>query len=133
MTNSHPNVVAVREAFEAADRGDASKIIDLFSDDFTVAAWKIEGGQRLLDKGEYFQAMAIVGKLDVCKTELVDAHTIGDDIVAGVFRCDRQLGDIKTVTDILIAFRFKDGKVDRAAEVCSLDFEKFWAATGITE
>lgn len=132
-TTTHPYVVAVQEAFEEAEAGDPTKLVDLFAEDFQVAAWDLKGGQRLLNKGEYLQAMGIVLKLDECKTSVVDARMIGEDIVAATCRCYRRLGENETTTDILIAFRFTDGKVTRSAEVCSIAFEKFWAGTGITE
>ena len=133
MADEHPNIVSVREAFEEADAGDPTKLVDLFSDDFTVAAWRIEGGQRLLNKTEYLNAMTIVAKLDEARSQFVGALAIGPDIVASTFRCYRRLGGLETTTDVLVGFRFKDGKVDRCAEICSHEFEQFWAATGIVE
>jgi ketosteroid isomerase-like protein len=128
------NVAAVKEAYEAAKAGDASKLLDLWHDDITISTWTLHGGnQRILTKADALGAFGVVAKLDACGDEVVQATPIGDDIVSTVNKIHRKFGEHELVTHIGCMYRFKDGKIYRMAEVCPSEFEEFWDATGIEE
>jgi ketosteroid isomerase-like protein len=128
------NVTAIKEAYEAASAGDASKLLDLWHDDITICTWTLHGGnQRILTKQDALGAFGVVAKLDGVHDEVIEATPIGDDIVSTVNRIFRKYGDQELTTEIGCLFRFKDGKIYRMAEVCPQDFEEFWDATGLDE
>jgi hypothetical protein len=128
------NVAAIKEAYEAANAGDASKLLDLWDDDVTICTWTLHGGnQRILTKQEAIGAFGVVAKLDGVKDEVLSATPIGDDIVSTVNRVYRKYGDLELSTEIGCMYRFKGDKVYRMAEVCPRDFEEFWDASGLDD
>lgn len=126
------NDTLLREAFAAAGQGDASKLVDLYSDDFVWAGWNLEGGQQLYTKSEFLAALGVLAKLDEAATEVVATETVSDDIVVATVRAYRRLGDTVLDTNIVMVHRFTDGRVTGGADVCPRAFEEFWTKTGIT-
>ncbi|MGH8999070.1 MAG: nuclear transport factor 2 family protein [Acidimicrobiia bacterium] len=97
MTTQEQNIAAVRGAYDAANQGDASKLIDLWHEDVTICTWTLHGGkQRILTKSEALGAFGVVAKLDGVQSTIIEANAIGDDIVSTVVRCYRRFGDIET-------------------------------------
>ena len=134
MGRKESNVAAIKEAYEAANAGDASKLLDLWHDDVTICTWTLRGGnQRILTKSEAIGAFGVVAKLDGVRDEVLSATPIGEDIVSTVNRVHRKFGDLELNTEIGCMYRFKGDKVYRMAEVCPADFEEFWDATGLED
>lgn len=85
MTTQEQNIAAVRGAYDAANQGDASKLIDLWHEDVTICTWTLHGGkQRILTKSEALGAFGVVAKLDGVQSTIIEANAIGDDIVSTV-------------------------------------------------
>jgi Ketosteroid isomerase-related protein len=129
---STTNDALLREAFEAAEKGDASKLVNLYSDDFVWAGWNLEGGQQVYTKDEFLSALGVLAKLDDAATDIVGTETVADDIVIAKVRAYRRLGDTTLDTTIVMVHRFTDGKVTGGADVCPAAFENFWTTVGIT-
>lgn len=123
---------ALREAFDAAGRGDPGPLVALYADDFVWAGWNLEGGQQIYTKSEFLAALGVLAKLDEAATEIISTETVSDDIVIAKVRAYRRLGGGVLDTTIVMVHRFTDGKVTGGADVCPAVFEDFWRKTGIT-
>src|SRR5438093_5985415 len=79
MAEEHPNVQAVRQGFEAMDRGDTNWMMDHMADDIV---WRIGGKSKVA--GEYRGKDAVTAMLaqqmPVYQTAKVDVHdVVGND------------------------------------------------------
>jgi ketosteroid isomerase-like protein len=128
--SAHETVL--REAFDAAGRGDPGPLVDLYADDFVWAGWNLAGGQQIYSKTEFLEALGVLAKLDEAATEIVSTETVSDDIVIAKVRAYRRLGEHVLDTTIVMVHRFTGGKVTGGADVCPAAFEEFWRQTGIT-
>ena len=130
--NETAHETALRDAFDAAGKGDASKLVDLYSDDFVWAGWNLEGGQQVYTKNEFLAALGVLAKMDEAATEVVGTETVSDDIVIAKVRAYRRHGEHVLDTTIVMVHRFTGDKVTGGADVCPAAFDAFWKATGIT-
>lgn len=126
------NDTLLREAFDAAGKGDATKLVDLYSDDFVWAGWNLEGGQQIYTKNEFLAALGVLANMDEAATDIIDTETVAEDIVIAKVRAYRKLGDTVLDTTIVMVHRFTNGKVTGGADVCPAVFENFWKTVGIT-
>ena len=70
------NAENLTAAFAAADKGDASLLVDLYADDMTWAGFQADGTQTVFTKGSFLEAFGILAKLD---EEVASDKAGGDD------------------------------------------------------
>lgn len=122
---------ALTAAFAAADAGDPTPLVNLYSDDMTWAGFTTDGTQRVYTKGEFLEAFGILAKLDEARNEVVRTDVTPEGVVTAWVRAYRRLGDEALDFTMVMAHQFVDGKVTRGADVCPPSFAEFWRRTGL--
>lgn len=126
------NVEALKNAFSAADAGDAGPLVALYSDDLSWAGFTLAGTQTVYTKASFLEAFGVLAKLDASSNEVLDATETAEGIVTATLRLYRRLGDRTLDVQAVFTHRFVDGKVTHGSDVVPPQFEAFWAETGLS-
>lgn len=128
---SHGNIEILKNAFAAADAGDAGPLVAMYDDDLSWAGFTLVGTQTVYDKGSFLEAFGILAKLDESANEVLDATETPEGIVTATLRLYRRLGERTLDVQAVFTHRFVDGKVTHGSDMVPAEFERFWAATGL--
>lgn len=126
------NVEALKNAFAAADAGDAGPLVALYDDNLSWAGFTLEGTQTVYTKQSFLDAFGVLAKLDESANEVLEATETPEGIVTATLRLYRRLGDKSLDVQGVFTHRFVDGKVTHGSDVVPPEFERFWAETGIS-
>ncbi|HEY9562337.1 MAG TPA: hypothetical protein VIR30_01090 [Nocardioides sp.] len=126
------NIDALKNAFAAADAGDAGPLVALYDDNLSWAGFTLEGTQTVYTKGSFLEAFGVLAKLDESANEVLEATETPEGIVTATLRLYRRLGDKSLDVQGVFTHRFVDGKVTHGSDVVPAEFEKFWAETGLS-
>ncbi len=126
------NADALTAAFAAADKGDATLLVNLYADHMTWAGLTLDGPQRVYTKPEFLAAFGILAELDESANEVVRTDETDEGLVTAWVRAYRKLGSESLDITMVMTHQFVDGKVTRGADVCPPSFARFWATTGLS-
>ncbi|MDT0203250.1 hypothetical protein [Nocardioides sp. AE5] len=126
------NIDALKNAFAAADAGDAGPLVALYDDNMSWAGFTLEGTQTVYTKASFLEAFGVLAKLDASANEVLEATETPEGIVTATLRLYRKLGDKELDVQGVFTHRFVDGKVTAGSDVVPPEFEKFWAETGLS-
>src|SRR3546814_12963138 len=87
------NIDALKNAFAAADAGDAGPLVALYDDNLSWAGFTLEGTQTVYTKGSFLEAFGVLTKLDESANEVLEATETPEGIVTATLRLYRRLGD----------------------------------------
>ena len=114
--NEHPNVAAVRNGYDAFNKGDTDTLIELFDED---VVWHVPGRSTIA--GDYrgrVATMAYFGRLDELTAGSYQAElqiAVGDaEHVVSIDRSSATSGAARYDENELVVFRFRDGRVVEA-------------------
>jgi ketosteroid isomerase-like protein len=125
------NAQNLTDAFAAADKGDASLLVDLYGDDMTWAGFKADGTQTVYTKGSFLEGFGILAHLDEAKNEVVRTEETPEGLVIAWIRAYRRKGDDILDFTLVMVHQFVDGKVVRGADMCPPSFGEFWTRLGL--
>lgn len=130
-TDNRTNAETLSAAFAAADAGDPVPLVQLFDDRMTWAGFTFAGTQTVYSKDEFLAAFGILAKLDESKNEVLSAQETEDGLVTALLRAYRRLGDDELDIQMVMTFRFVDGRITRGTDMVPPSFEAFWERTGL--
>lgn len=125
------NAENLTAAFAAADKGDASLLVDLYADDMTWAGFQADGTQTVFTKGSFLEAFGILAKLDEARNEVVRTEETPEGLVIAWIQAYRRKGDDVLDFTLVMVHQFVDGKVTRGADVCPPSFGEYWKRLGL--
>ncbi|MFS3128845.1 hypothetical protein ACLM5J_10620 [Nocardioides sp. Bht2] len=126
------NIKALKDAFAAADAGDAGPLVALYDDNLSWAGFTLAGTQTVYTKGSFLEAFGVLAKLDESANEVLAATETPEGIVTATLRLYRRLGERELDVQAVFTHRFVDGKVTHGSDVVPAAFEQFWAETGLS-
>ncbi|WP_433502550.1 nuclear transport factor 2 family protein [Pseudonocardia halophobica] len=125
------NADNLTEAFAAADKGDASLLVDLYADDMTWAGFKADGTQTVYTKASFLEGFGILAHLDEARNEVVRTEETPEGLVIAWIRAYRRKGDDVLDFTLVMVHQFVDGKVTRGADVAPPSFGEYWTRLGL--
>src|SRR3546814_14931516 len=75
------NIDALKNAFAAADAGDAGPLVALYDDNLSWAGFTLEATQTVYTKGSFLEAFGVLANLDESATEVLEATETPQGIV----------------------------------------------------
>ncbi|WP_110205177.1 nuclear transport factor 2 family protein [Nocardioides daejeonensis] len=125
------NIESLKNAFSAADAGDAGPLVALYDDNLSWAGFTLEGTQTVYTKASFLEAFGVLAKLDESANQVLDATETPEGIVTATLRLYRRLGEKELDVQGVFTHRFVDGKVTHGSDVVPAEFDRFWAETGL--
>lgn len=130
--SDHPNVVLLRQGFDALASGDINAVLNMYSPDL-----KWHGGNEFGTPTDFESRDDFFGMFmrsfelnDESTMELVDAIPVGDSLVTAHVRAHRRSRDTQQVADFdfVMAFRVENGQVTHGVDLLDRDAEDYFAA-----
>jgi len=110
------------------DDGDFAPLNALFADSYTWGGWNVDDRQYVFTQDEFAQALKILDTMDASSHKLTNIWSIGDDIVLCEIDAFRKYQDLEFKGKMVNFFRFTDGRITHAGDICPHHLKPFWDA-----